>query len=64
MIEVVSPFWKSSYTIGEGQCVEVALTVPSGLAVRDSKLTSSPLLTTSRETWASFLGQFGDDPQN
>ncbi|WP_416975446.1 DUF397 domain-containing protein [Streptomyces sp. 4F14] len=60
MIEVVSPFWKSSYTIGEGQCVEVALTAPSGLVVRDSKLSDGPLLTTSRDTWASFLSQFGN----
>ncbi|MFM9611756.1 DUF397 domain-containing protein [Streptomyces sp. V2] len=64
MIEVVTPFWKSSYTTGEGNCVEVALTAPSGLAVRDSKLTDGPLLAASRETWTSFLGQFGDDTQN
>ncbi|MEX3105210.1 MULTISPECIES: DUF397 domain-containing protein [unclassified Streptomyces] len=64
MTEVVGPFWKSSYSGTQSNCIEVARTAPGGLAVRDSKLTSSPLLATSRETWASFLGQFGDNPQN
>lgn len=55
MIEIVSPFRKSSYTVPEGQCVEVAVTAPAGRAVRDSKLTDSPLLLTSEDSWAAFL---------
>ncbi|MFM9444941.1 DUF397 domain-containing protein [Streptomyces acidiscabies] len=64
MTEVVGPFWKSSYSGTQSNCVEVARTASYGLAVRDSKLADSPLLATSRETWVSFLGQFGDDLQN
>ncbi|XUL90146.1 DUF397 domain-containing protein [Streptomyces galilaeus] len=30
MTEVVSPFRKSSYSAGEGNCVEVAPTAPGG----------------------------------
>ncbi|GAA1041264.1 DUF397 domain-containing protein [Streptomyces murinus] len=58
MTEVVSPFWKSSYSGAENNCVEVADTDPSGRAVRDSKQDNGPLLTVSRETWQAFLRQF------
>ncbi|MGZ3099808.1 DUF397 domain-containing protein [Streptomyces sp. H62] len=59
MTEVVSPFWKSSYSGQENACVEVADTAPGGRAVRDSKRHDGPLLTVSRESWAAFLAQFG-----
>ncbi|MCS0600386.1 DUF397 domain-containing protein [Streptomyces sp. LP11] len=58
MTEVVSPFWKSSYSGQENACVEVADTAPAGRAVRDSKQDNGPLLTVSRETWQAFLRQF------
>jgi hypothetical protein len=57
--EVVSPFWKSSYSGQENACVEVAHTASGGRAVRDSKDPSGPLLTVSRDEWQAFLGQFG-----
>jgi hypothetical protein len=53
--EVVSPFWKSSYTAGEGNCVEVALTSTGGRAVRDSKNPSGPLLHLTPDCWRAFL---------
>jgi hypothetical protein len=56
--QVVSPFWKSSYSGQENACVEVADTAPGGRAVRDSKQQQGPLLTVSRETWQAFVGQF------
>ncbi|MEU3896277.1 DUF397 domain-containing protein [Streptomyces sp. NPDC045251] len=59
MTEVVSPFWKSSYSGQENNCVEVADTAPGGRAVRDSKQQDGPLLTVSGESWDAFLGQFG-----
>ncbi|WP_217246232.1 DUF397 domain-containing protein [Streptomyces sp. AC602_WCS936] len=60
MTEVASPFWKSSYSGQENNCVEVADTAPGGRAVRDSKRQDGgPLLTVSRESWAAFLTQFG-----
>ncbi|MFF8993251.1 DUF397 domain-containing protein [Streptomyces sp. NPDC014983] len=58
MTEVVSPFWKSSYSGQENACVEVVDTAPAGRAVRDSKQNDGPLLTVSRETWQAFLRQF------
>jgi hypothetical protein len=56
--EVVSPFWKSSYSGAENACVEVADTTPGGRAVRDSKQQDGPLLTVSRDSWQAFLQQF------
>ncbi|MFJ8938363.1 DUF397 domain-containing protein [Streptomyces sp. NPDC102365] len=62
MTELISPFWKSSYSGAENACVEVARTAAGGRAVRDSKQPESdggPLLTVSRESWHAFLQQFG-----
>ncbi|MEU9186955.1 DUF397 domain-containing protein [Streptomyces sp. NPDC048484] len=61
MTEVISPFWKSSYSGQENACVEVADTAGGGRAVRDSKRSESggPLLTVSREGWQAFLRQLG-----
>ncbi|MET7742877.1 DUF397 domain-containing protein [Streptomyces sp. NPDC005385] len=58
MTEVVSPFWKSTYSGQENACVEVADTAPGGRAVRDSKRGDGPVLVVSRESWRAFLGQF------
>lgn len=55
MTEVVSPFWKSSYTTGEGQCVEVAFTADGGRAVRDSKNQHGPHLHVGPDGWRTFL---------
>jgi hypothetical protein len=57
--EVVSAFWKSSYSGQENACVEVADTAPGGRVVRDSKQQDGPLLTVSPESWQAFLRQFG-----
>ena len=59
MIEVISPFWKSSYSGAENACVEIADTADHGRAVRDSKQQDTgPLLTVSRDSWQAFLQQF------
>ncbi|WP_405948687.1 DUF397 domain-containing protein [Streptomyces prunicolor] len=60
MTEVVSPFWKSSYSGAENACVEVADTAAHGRAVRDSKHPEDgvTLLIVSRESWQGFLSQF------
>ncbi|MBZ6134258.1 MULTISPECIES: DUF397 domain-containing protein [Streptomyces] len=58
MSEVVSPFWKSSYSGQENACVEVADTAPGARAVRDSKRQDGPLLIVSRDGWQAFLRQF------
>ncbi|MCX5246803.1 DUF397 domain-containing protein [Streptomyces sp. NBC_00201] len=59
MTQVVGPFWKSSYSGAENNCVEVADTAPGGRAVRDSKQQHGPLLTVSRDSWQAFIRQFG-----
>ncbi|MCX5421575.1 DUF397 domain-containing protein [Streptomyces sp. NBC_00078] len=59
MTQVVGPFWKSSYSGQENNCVEVADTAPGGRAVRDSKQQDGPLLTVSRDSWQAFIRQFG-----
>lgn len=52
----VTPRWrKSSYSGNEGgQCVEVAELTDS-VGVRDSKLSTSPILAAGTEAWAAFL---------
>lgn len=44
---------KSSYSIGNGACVEVA--VPGEVLVRDSKLVNSPVLAFTKAEWSAFL---------
>ncbi|WP_078871568.1 DUF397 domain-containing protein [Streptomyces caatingaensis] len=45
---------KSSYSSGNGACVEVAAT-DGVIAVRDSKEPSGPVLQFNRAQWASFV---------
>ncbi|MET8830584.1 DUF397 domain-containing protein [Streptomyces sp. NPDC004610] len=45
---------KSSYSSGEGECVEVA-GLPGAIAARDSKNPTGPVLVFSREDWAGFI---------
>ena len=64
MTEVVGPFWKSSYSGAQGNCVEVAGMATGGRAVRDSKDQAGPVLAFARSGWRAFLagaqaGEFG-----
>lgn len=45
---------KSSYSGGNGNCVEVA-GLPEAIAVRDSKDPAGPKLVFSRRVWAAFV---------
>jgi uncharacterized protein DUF397 len=45
---------KSSFSTDQANCVEVAFDGP-GVAVRDSKNTSGPVLVFPATTWAAFL---------
>ncbi|MBV2356039.1 DUF397 domain-containing protein [Streptomyces sp. J2-1] len=47
-------FVKSSYSSGNGECVEVARNVAAVVAVRDSKLMDSPVLVVAPSAWAGF----------
>ncbi|MFK0101198.1 DUF397 domain-containing protein [Streptomyces sp. NPDC091040] len=47
-------FVKSSYSSGNGECVEVARNVPGTVAVRDSKRAAGPVLVLNPTAWAAF----------
>ncbi|WFE64407.1 DUF397 domain-containing protein [Micromonospora sp. WMMD714] len=46
---------KSSRSSAEGNCVEVAGSLPGGVGVRDSKDVAGPILVFSAQSWANFL---------
>lgn len=46
---------KSSYSQGNGACVEVKSPVVSALAVRDSKVPEGPTLAFPTEAWNAFV---------
>ncbi len=48
-------FATSSYSTGNGECVEVAVNVPGTVAVRDSKESAGPLLWVVPAQWAAFI---------
>jgi hypothetical protein len=52
--------WRaSSYSGGQGDCVEVADGIPGVVPVRDSKRPEGPMISFSRESWVTFLGELG-----
>ncbi|ADI10145.1 hypothetical protein SBI_07025 [Streptomyces bingchenggensis BCW-1] len=54
-IDLAGAKWrKSSYSSGNGQCVEAAF-LPTMVATRDSKDPQGPALVFSADGWASFV---------
>ncbi|WP_371579307.1 DUF397 domain-containing protein [Streptomyces sp. NBC_01314] len=53
--EAAGPYRKSSYSIQEGNCVEVAVTTTGARAIRDSKNPHGPLLHLTPDGWRAFL---------
>lgn len=47
-------FVKSSYSSGNGECVEVARNIPHTVAVRDSKIPAGPVLLVTPAAWDTF----------
>ncbi|MFI5724118.1 DUF397 domain-containing protein [Streptomyces cyaneofuscatus] len=47
-------FVKSSYSSGNGECVEVARNIPRTVAVRDSKCPDGPVVTLAPAAWDAF----------
>ncbi|WP_432151228.1 DUF397 domain-containing protein [Streptomyces sp. bgisy029] len=47
-------FVKSSYSSGNGECVEVARNIPRTVAVRDSKRPHGPVVTLAPAAWVAF----------
>ncbi|MGW0673018.1 DUF397 domain-containing protein [Streptomyces sp. NPDC002746] len=58
-------FVKSSYSSGNGECVEVARNVPHAVAVRDSKRLDGPgsVLLVAPAAWDASQKIFGQQPQ-
>lgn len=46
---------KSSYSVGNGECVEVKSPTVSALAVRDSKVPQGPVLAFPADAWTAFV---------
>jgi hypothetical protein len=46
---------KSSYSQGNGACVEIKSPVVSAMAVRDSKVQDGPVLAFPAEAWNAFV---------
>ncbi|KUL49125.1 hypothetical protein ADL22_08625 [Streptomyces sp. NRRL F-4489] len=63
-VEEADAVWfKSSYSAGNGECVEVAL-LGDTVGARDSKQAAGPVVTSSAEGWRAFVagvvdGSFG-----
>jgi hypothetical protein len=54
-VEVAEVWRKSSYSgTNGGDCVEVAATLPTAIAVRDSKDPDGPKLVFTPAAWATF----------
>ncbi|MFE3942586.1 DUF397 domain-containing protein [Streptomyces sp. NPDC059118] len=47
-------FVKSSYSSGNGECVEVARNIPRTVAVRDSKQPDGPVIVVAPAAWDAF----------
>lgn len=52
-------FVKSSYSSGNGECVEVACNIPRTVAVRDSKWLEGPVLLLAPSAWDAFQEALG-----
>lgn len=52
-----STWVKSSYSGGNGACVEVKSPAPLTIAVRDSKDPEGPSLSFRPESWAAFVAE-------
>ena len=48
---------KSSYSTGNGACVEVKSPVVRSLAVRDSKVEDGPVLAFPADSWNAFVAE-------
>ncbi|MFI1165779.1 DUF397 domain-containing protein [Streptomyces sp. NPDC020801] len=46
---------KSSYSTGNGACVEIKSPVVTAMAVRDSKVPEGPVLDFPADTWNAFV---------
>jgi len=48
---------KSTYSAGNGECIEVRSTAPGLVSVRDSKVPDGPVLDFAPDSWAAFVAE-------
>ncbi|MFC9243516.1 DUF397 domain-containing protein [Streptomyces sp. NPDC057136] len=54
--DLAGPEWRtSSYSGGQGECVEVGQNLPHLVPVRDSKRPAGPFIAFGREAWCTFV---------
>lgn len=52
--------WRaSSYSGGQGNCVEIAENIPTLIPVRDSKCPTGPVIVFTPHTWCAFVAHLG-----
>jgi hypothetical protein len=56
--ECVEVGWRTSSYTGSANCVEVSSAHPAGIAVRDTKHRTGPVLAFAAPQWRAFLAQF------
>lgn len=52
---------KSSYSGGNGACVEVKSPLANAIAVRDSKAPEGPSISFGPASWNAFVGEVGNE---
>lgn len=55
----VSGWHRSSYSGGQGDCLELAHGIPALAPVRDSKNPTGPVIPFSRHAWRDFVARLG-----
>ncbi|MFG2501523.1 DUF397 domain-containing protein [Streptomyces sp. NPDC048441] len=50
---------KSSYSTGNGACVEVKSPISAAISVRDSKVVEGPVLAFPAASWRAFVSEVG-----
>ncbi|MHC8563097.1 DUF397 domain-containing protein [Streptomyces albidoflavus] len=53
------PWTKSSYSTGNGACVEVKSPLVASIAVRDSKVAQGPAIGFAANSWNAFVAGVG-----
>ncbi|KXK62109.1 DUF397 domain-containing protein [Micromonospora rosaria] len=62
MTDLTGAEWRKSSRSAEGNCVEVADSLPGVVGVRDSKDRSGPVLTFGVPAWRAFVTTLGARP--
>jgi Domain of unknown function (DUF397) len=55
--DLVGGWWKSSYSMSNGHCLETARLTGGRIGIRDSKAVEGPVLRFEPRAWATFLAE-------